>query len=113
MNNEIKELIHKFVRFVNSVDEKMAIELISTNAVFYALTSSETLKGSDEHMIILILMRSGFSDIKWALKKLLLKIIALPRFTLNGTHVVTFMCVPASEKHIPVQVINFYEFEKG
>jgi len=73
MNNEIKELIHKFVRFINSADEKMAIELISTNAVFYAPTSSESLKGSDGYMIVLRMMRNGFSDIKWALEETIIE----------------------------------------
>jgi len=114
MNNEIKELIHKFVRFINSADEKMAIELISTNAVFYAPTSSESLKGSDGYMIVLRMMRNGFSDIKWALEETIIENNrAATRFTLNGTHDGTFMRVPASGKHISVQVINFYEFEKG
>lgn len=114
MKQEIKELMDTFVKFINAADEKMAHELVSNKAVFFAPTSPEALKGPEGYMAVLAMMRSGFSDIQWTLEETVIennKIAA--RFTMKGRHNGDFMGISATGKSISVQATNFYEFEEG
>lgn len=113
MNNEIKELMNLFVKFINTADENLAKKLVSSKAVFFAPTSPEPLKGPEGYMIVLGMMRGGFSDIQWTLEETVIEDNRVAtRFTLNGTHNGIFMGIPASGKRISVQATNFYEFEE-
>jgi len=113
MNNEFRELMNTFVKFINTADEKLANELVSPKAVFFAPTSPEQLKGAEGYMTVLGMMRSGFSDIQWTLEETVIEGNRVAtRYTLNGTHDGTFMGIPASGKRISVQATNFYEFEE-
>ena len=65
---KIRELIAKFETMINSADEKLATELISDDAVFYAPTSPEPLKGAKGYLSVVYMMRSAFSNIQWHLE---------------------------------------------
>ena len=109
-----KTLMNRFVQFINTADEKLAVELISQEAKFYVPGQSEPMRGPSGYLAIISMMRLGFSNIKWELKDLIAegeKIAA--RFTMRGTHDGTFFNVPPTGITIDIQAINFYLFENG
>ena len=109
-----KPLMNGFVQFINTADEKLAVELISQDAKFYVPGQSEPVRGPSGYVAIVSMMRRGFSNIKWELKDLIAegeKIAA--RFTMRGTHDGTFFNVPSTGITIDIQAINFYLFENG
>ena len=66
MSNEHK-LIAKFETMINTADESLAAELIAEDAIFYAPTQPEPLKGPKGYLFIVQMMRSAFYDIQWHL----------------------------------------------
>ncbi len=109
-----KEIIQRFVEFINTANEELSKELISKDAVFYAPTSPEPLRGPSGYMEVLRMMRSGFPDIQWAVEDMVIEndIVAI-RFTLQGTHQGDFFGIPATGKSIKVNAMNFYYFQEG
>ena len=108
------EFMGKFVAFINSASEKLAHELVSTEAVFHVPGRPEPMVGPAGYLGIVGMMRSGFPDIQWTVEELISegdKVAA--RFTMRGTHRGTFMGVPPTEKPITVQAINIYHLKNG
>src|SRR5207342_706125 len=94
-----KQLMNRFVEFINTASEQLAGELISPNAIFYVPGQPEPMRGPDGYLAIIGMMRSGFPDIQWTLDDVVAegdKVAA--RFTMRGTHSDTFFGVPATEK---------------
>jgi steroid delta-isomerase-like uncharacterized protein len=109
-----KKVMDQFTKFINSADEKLAEEVIATDAVFWVPGQPEPLKGLAGYMRILGMMRGGFSDVQWTLEETIAEgdnIAA--RFTMRGTHDGAFFGVPASGKKIEVRAMNFYRFADG
>ncbi|MEH7844653.1 ester cyclase [Rhizobium laguerreae] len=109
-----KQLMDRFVEFINSADEKMADELVSNHAIFYVPGQPEPLKGPEGYLATIQMMRSGFPDIQWKLEETVVepsKVAA--RFMMHGTHEGTFFGVPATGKQISVQALNIYHFCNG
>ena len=108
------QLMQRFVAFINTANEQLAQELISTDAKFYVPGQPEPMHGPGGCLAIIGMMRSGFSDIQWSLEDSVVegnKVAA--RFIMTGTHNGTFFGVPPTGKVIKVQAINFYRFSIG
>ena len=109
-----KQIMTKFVTFINSASESLAKELIAPDAVFHVPGRLQPLTGPDGYLEVIGMMRSGFPDIQWTLDETVAendKVAA--RFTMRGTHQGQFFGVPATGKTIAVQAVNFYRFSEG
>src|SRR6476619_3133966 len=96
-----KQVMNRFVEFINTANEKLGSEIISTKAKFYVPGQPEPLQGLTGYMTIIGMMRSGFPDIQWTLKEMIAeedKIAA--RFIMQGTHKGSFFGVPPTGKPI-------------
>ena len=96
-----KQLMQRFVKFINTANEQLAQELISPNAIFYVPGNPEPMRGPAGYLAIIGMMRGGFPDIQWTLDDMVTeadKVAA--RFTMRGTHSGSFFGVPATGKLI-------------
>lgn len=109
-----KSAMHRFVEFINTANETLCKELVSEDAIFYAPTNPEPLKGTKDYLIILQMMRGGFPDIQWKLEEMVAEgDTVAARFTMEGTHEGTFFNIPPTNKRIKVNAMNFYRFSNG
>jgi steroid delta-isomerase-like uncharacterized protein len=111
---ENRRTMQRFVLFINTADEKLATELVSTEATFHVPGRAEPVRGPPGYLEIIQMMRSGFPDIQWTLEEMIAegeKVAA--RFTMRGTHQGPFFGVPPSGKKIAVQALNIYRFADG
>jgi len=109
-----KEVMSRFLEFINTGSEELAQELISTAAVFHVPGRAEPVKGPQGYLEVIAMMRAGFPDIQWTLEETISegdKIAA--RFIMRGTHRGNFFGVPATGKKIQVQAMNFYRLSDG
>lgn len=115
MSTESNKLImKKFVEFINTSNIELSKEIISEEAIFYAPTSSEPLRGSKGYMLILNMMRSSFPDVSWKLEEMIAEGESVAaRFTMTGTHKGDFFDIKPTGKNIKINVMNFYRFSKG
>ncbi len=112
MNKEqLKEKIKKFETMINTADEKLANELIASDASFYTPVSPEPLYGGKGYLSVVHFMRKGFSDVQWKLEEMIVddNKIAV-RWTLTGTHDGEFLGVKPTGIKIKTGVMNFYYF---
>ena len=72
MATDNKAFMDKFVQFINTADAKLGEELISPDAIFHVPGRSEPLKGLDGYLMIIGMMRSGFSNIQWGINDLVI-----------------------------------------
>ena len=99
----------QFLQFINTADENLAQQLISPVAKFYVPGQSEPLQGPKGYLMIIAMMRGGFPDIQWTIEDMVTENNKVAvRFTIRGTHKGVFFGVPATEKSIVVQAMNFY-----
>ena len=104
----------RFTEFINTASEKLAVELISPDAVFHVPGRPEPMRGPAGYLAIIGMMRGGFPDIQWTLEETIAegnKVAA--RFTMRGTHQGAFFGVPPTGKTIAVQAMNFYRLSGG
>jgi steroid delta-isomerase-like uncharacterized protein len=104
----------RFTEFINTASEKLAVELISPNAIFHVPGRAEPMRGPAGYLAIIGMMRGGFPDIQWTLEETICegeKVAA--RFTMRGTHRGPFMGVPPTGKKIEVQAMNLYRISGG
>ena len=104
----------RFTEFINTASEKLAVELISPNAIFHVPGRVEPMRGPEGYLAIIGMMRGGFPDIQWTLEETICegdKVAA--RFTMRGTHRGLFMGVPPTGKKIEVQAMNLYRISSG
>jgi steroid delta-isomerase-like uncharacterized protein len=109
-----KHVMLRFTEFINTASEKLAVELISPDAVFHVPGRPEPMRGPAGYLAIIGMMRGGFPDIQWTLEETIAegdKVAA--RFTMRGTHQGAFFGVPPSGKKIVVQAMNFYRLSGG
>jgi len=107
--NYHKEFFRQFVHFINTADENLAQQLISPEAKFHVPGQADPLQGPNGYLMIIKMMRSGFSDIQWTLEEMISEDDkSAIRFTMRGTHDGTFFGVPPTGKSIQVQAMNFY-----
>ena len=109
-----KQLMSRFVEFINTASEELAGELISTDAIFYVPGQPEPMRGPGGYLAIIGMMRSGFPDIQWTIEEIVAEGDRLAaRFTMRGRHTGAFFGIPPTGKEIAVQAINFYRFAEG
>jgi steroid delta-isomerase-like uncharacterized protein len=109
-----RQLMNRFVEFINTANEQLSNQLISPDAKFYVPGQVEPLRGPAGYMAICGMMRSGFPDIQWTLEEMVAendKVAA--RFIMRGTHQGVFFNIPPTNKPIKVQAMNFYRFFNG
>jgi steroid delta-isomerase-like uncharacterized protein len=109
-----KLVMHRFVEFINTASEALAVELISPNAIFHVPGHSEPLQGPAGYLTTIGMMRGGFPDIQWTLEEMVAegdKVAA--RFTMRGTHQGAFLGVAPTLKKIEVKAVNFYRLSGG
>jgi len=109
-----KLIMLRFTEFINTASEKLAVELISPDAVFHVPGRPEPMRGPAGYLAIIGMMREGFRDIQWTLEETIAegdKVAA--RFTMRGTHQGTFFGVPPTARKIVVQAMNFYRLTGG
>ena len=103
------EFFKQFLQFINTADENLAQQLISPTAKFYVPGQREPLQGPQGYLMIIAMMRSGFPDIQWEIEDMITENYKVAvRFIMRGKHQGTFFGVPATEKIIVVQAMNFY-----
>ena len=103
------EFFKQFVQFINTADENLAQQLISPMAKFHVPGQIEPLQGPKGYLMIIAMMRGGFPDIQWKIEDMITENDKVAvRFTMRGTHQGTFWGVPATERPIVVQALNFY-----
>jgi steroid delta-isomerase-like uncharacterized protein len=109
-----QSFIAQFVEFINTGNAELGRELVAPDARFYVPFQPEPLIGLDGYMVILGMMRGGFSDIKWQVEDSAVQdgTVAI-RFSMTGTHDGNFMGVPATGRAIRVQAMNFYHLADG
>ena len=104
----------RFTEFINTASEKLAVELISPDAVFHVPGRPEPMRGPAGYLAIIGMMRAGFPDIRWMLEEMIAEGgMVAARFTMRGTHQGTFFGVPPTGKPIVVQAMNFYRLAGG
>jgi len=109
-----KAVMRRFTDFINTASEKLAGELISSEAIFYVPGRAEPMRGPAGYLAIIQMMRGGFPDIQWTLEEMIAegdKVAA--RFTMRGTHLGTFFGVAPTGKKIAVQAMNIYRLSSG
>ncbi len=107
------DLMKKFEIMINTADEKLAEELIDSNASFYTPASPEPLYGGKGYLSVVYWMRKGFSDVQWHITDLVVgedKVAV--KWDLTATHDGEFMGIKPTGKSISVCVMNFYYFNK-
>lgn len=109
-----RQLISEFETMINTADEALAEKLIAADAIFYAPTQPEPLKGPKGYLAIVHMMRSAFSDIQWHLQDCVIepgKIAVC--WSCTGTNDGNFMGKPATGKSFKVRCMNFYGVKGG
>ena len=109
-----KQLMNRFVKFINTASEQLAGELISPDAIFHVPGQPEPMRGPAGYLAIIGMMRSGFPDIQWTLEDSVAEVDKVAvRFIMRGTHQGSFFGVPPTGKSIKVQSMGFYRFSNG
>ncbi len=108
-----KNLMKKFETMINTADDRLAEELVDSNAKFYTPASPEPLCGGKGYLSVVHWMRKGFSDVQWHITDMVAdddKVAV--KWDLTGTHDGDFMGIKPTNKKISVCVMNFYYFNK-
>jgi len=108
-----KELMNKFEIMINTADENLAEELVSSDASFYTPANPEPLYGGKGYLSVVNWMRKSFSDVQWHITDLIAdeEKVAV-KWNLTGTHNGEFLGIKPTGKKISVCVMNFYYFNK-
>ena len=108
-----KELMKKFETMINTADEKLAEELVASDAQFYTPASPEPLYGGKGYLSVVHWMRKGFSNVQWHITDMVVDVDKVAvKWNLTGTHDGEFMGLAPTNKKISVCVMNFYYFNK-
>ena len=109
-----KLVMRRFTEFINTASEKLAVELISPDAIFHVPGRPEPMRGPAGYLAIIGMMREGFPDIQWTLEEMIAEgDVVAARFTMRGTHQGAFFGLPPTGKPIVVQAMNFYRLAGG
>ena len=107
------ELMKKFETMINTADEKLAEELVASDAQFYTPASPEPLYGGKGYLSVVHWMRKGFSNVQWHITDMVVDVDKVAvKWNLTGTHDGEFMGLTPTNKRISVCVMNFYYFNK-
>jgi len=104
-----KELMKRFEKMINTADENIAEEIVSSDAPFYTPASPDPLFGGKGYLSVVHWMRKGFSDVQWHITDMVAdKDKVAVKWNLTGTHDGNFMGFEPTSKKISVCVMNFY-----
>ncbi len=112
-----KAIMKKFETMIchqdTSIQEKLAEELVDSNASFYSLISPEPLYGGKGYLSVVYLMRKSFSDIQWKLVDMVVdEEKAAATWECTGTHDGEFMGKKPTGKKFKICAMNFYYINK-
>ena len=103
-----KELMKKFETMINTADEKLAEELVASDAPFYTPASPEPLYGGKGYLSVVHWMRKGFSNVQWHITDMVAVVDKVAvKWDLTATHDGEFMGIAPTNKRISVCVMNF------
>jgi predicted ester cyclase len=72
------------------------------------------VSGPAGYMLVIGMMRGGFSDVQWTLEELVTEGDTVAcRFTMRGTHDGMFFGLTPTGKHVEMQAVNFYRIVDG
>ncbi|MGL5253537.1 MAG: ester cyclase [Brevinema sp.] len=107
-----KQVMVRFLEFINTGDRTIGEKIIDPNVVFYAPTSPEPLRGLDGYMAVLEMMRGAMPDVQWAVEEIIAENDkVMIRFTLRGTQTKPFMGMPATGKQVSITAMNIYQLK--
>ena len=110
-NSALKEKMKKFEIMINTADDKLAQELISSEASFYTPASPVPLYGGEGYLSVVHWMRTGFSDVQWHIEEMIEENNKVAvSWTLMGTHNGEFLGVKPTGIKIKTTVMNMYYF---
>lgn len=96
---------------INTADEKLAQELVDSDAAFYTPASPEPLYGGKGYLSVVLHMREGFSDARWKIEDMVAEDNRVAvRWTFTGTHDGAFLGLNPTMKKVKTSVMNFYYF---
>ena len=103
-NNNVernKQMVQRFLQFINTGDKDIAEEIISPDVIFYAPTSPEPMHGLKGYMDVLEMMRGAMPDVKWTIEEVIAEGNKMfIRFNMSGTQTEPFMGMPAANKPV-------------
>ena len=109
-----KATMRRFLEFINTASQELAVELIAPGAVFHVPGRPEPMRGPAGYIAIIGMMRSGFPDIQWTIEEMIAEDDRVAaRFMMRGTHRGAFFGVPPTGKKIEAQAMNFYRLFGG
>lgn len=97
IENNLK-LMERFVEFVDTANEQLAQELISSNATFYVPGQPEPMRGPEGYLAIIGMMRSDFLIFNGHWKIKLLRRIRLLHVSLLEEHTTEFSTACLQQK---------------
>lgn len=112
--NPNKQAMLRFLEFINTASESLAVELISPEAIFHVPGRNDPMRGPSGYLEIIGMMRSGFPDIQWSMEDTVAeRDTVAARFLMRGTHQGNFFGVAPTGAKIVAQAMNFYRWSNG
>ncbi|MDE6250312.1 MAG: ester cyclase [Alphaproteobacteria bacterium] len=101
----------KFQIMINTADEKMAAELIDSNAPFFTPASPTPLYGGTGYLSLVHWLRKSFSNVQWTMQDIVAENDKVAvTWECTGTNDGQFMDIPATGKTFKTTFMNFYYF---
>ena len=101
----------RFAECINTNDLTLAEELISDDAEFASLISTEKLYGGAGYLSVVSFMRKSFSDIRWEIVDMAAEDDQVAvSWICSGTHDGNFMGLAPTGKKFSFSAMNFYYF---
>lgn len=106
-----RELVQRFIVFINTHDEKLARELIAPDIRLRTPMRREPYSGPEGYMELLSHIRSSFPDVQWELEEMVAEgDSAACHFTATGTHEGEFFGIAPTHKKVSWPAMNIYTF---
>lgn len=106
-----RELVQRFIVFINTNDEKLADELISPDIRLQTPMRREPYCGPAGYRELIRHIRSSFPDVQWALEEMVAEgDRAACHFTARGTHEGEFFGIAPTHKKVSWPAMNIYTF---
>ncbi|MDO4179997.1 MAG: ester cyclase [Bacteroidales bacterium] len=109
-----REVVNRFVEFINCGNRSIGESVISPDVIFYAPTSPDPLHGIEGYFAVLDMMRGAMPDVQWTVEETIAEADKIMvRFTMKGTQTQPFMGMPATGKKVEVTAMNIYQLRDG
>ena len=106
-----RELVQRFIGFINTNDEKLAHALISPDIRLQTPMRREPYCGPEGYRELIIHIRSSFPDVQWELEEMVAEgDSAACHFTARGTHEGVFFGIAPTHKKVSWPAMNIFTF---